>query len=72
MGLIANMKIGRRLGLGFALILAMTVAIAAVGAWRLTEAANATKAMMAVPLTILYFAGMLLCLWMPRAASSED
>jgi methyl-accepting chemotaxis protein len=51
MGLIANMKIGRRLGLGFALILAMTVAIAAVGAWRLTEAANATKAMMAVPLT---------------------
>ncbi len=51
MGLIANMKIGRRLGLGFALILAMTVAIAAVGAWRLTEVANATKAMMAVPLT---------------------
>jgi methyl-accepting chemotaxis protein len=51
MGLIANMKIGRRLGLGFALILAMTVAIAAVGAWRLTEVANSTKAMMAVPLT---------------------
>ncbi|MVW63243.1 HAMP domain-containing protein [Massilia sp. NEAU-DD11] len=51
MGLIANMKIGRRLGLGFALILAMTVAIAAVGAWRLTEVANATKAMMTVPLT---------------------
>ncbi|MCS0632540.1 methyl-accepting chemotaxis protein [Telluria mixta] len=51
MGLIANMKIGRRLGLGFALILAMTVAIAAVGAWRLTEVADSTKAMMAVPLT---------------------
>ena len=34
MGLIANMKIGRRLGLGFALILAMTVAIAAVATAR--------------------------------------
>jgi methyl-accepting chemotaxis protein len=45
------MKIGRRLGLGFALILAMTVAIAAIGAWRLNEVADATKAMMAVPLT---------------------
>jgi methyl-accepting chemotaxis protein len=50
MGRIANMKIGRRLGLGFALILAMTVAIAAVGAWRLTEVADSTQAMMAVPL----------------------
>ncbi|GAA4693059.1 hypothetical protein GCM10025794_24940 [Massilia kyonggiensis] len=49
MGLIANIKIGRRLGLGFALILAMTVIIAAVGAWRLTEVANSTKAMMAAP-----------------------
>ena len=27
--------------------------------------------LMAVPLTILYFGGMLLCLWMPRAAAAE-
>ncbi|WP_075792765.1 methyl-accepting chemotaxis protein [Massilia putida] len=51
MGFVANMKIGRRLGLGFALILAMTVAIAVIGAWRLTEVAGSTRAMMAVPLT---------------------
>jgi methyl-accepting chemotaxis protein len=51
MGIVANMKIGRRLGLGFALILAMTVAIAAIGAWRLTEVADSTRAMMAVPLS---------------------
>jgi methyl-accepting chemotaxis protein len=51
MGFIANIKIGKRLGLGFFLILAMTVVIAAVGAWRMTEVAKATKAMMAVPLT---------------------
>jgi methyl-accepting chemotaxis protein len=44
------MKIGKRLGLGFALILAMTMVIATVGAWRMTEVATATKAMMAVPL----------------------
>jgi len=50
MGLVANIKIGKRLGLGFALILAMTVVIAAVGAWRMTEVADSTKAMMAVPL----------------------
>jgi methyl-accepting chemotaxis protein len=50
MGFIANIKIGKRLGLGFSLILAMTVFIAAVGAWRLTEIADSTKAMMAVPL----------------------
>jgi methyl-accepting chemotaxis protein len=50
MGFIANIKIGKRLGLGFALILAMTMVIAAVGAWRMTRIATSTKAMMAVPL----------------------
>jgi len=50
MGFFANIKIGKRLGLGFSLILAMTVVIAAVGALRLTEVATSTKAMMAVPL----------------------
>ena len=50
MGFVANIKIGKRLGLGFALILAMTVVIAAVGAWRMTEVAESAKTMMAVPL----------------------
>jgi len=50
MGFLGNIKIGKRLGLGFALILAMTLVIAAVGALRMTEVATATKAMMAVPL----------------------
>jgi len=50
MGFLANIKIGKRLGLGFSLILAMTVVIAAVGALRMTEVATSTKAMMAVPL----------------------
>jgi methyl-accepting chemotaxis protein len=50
MGFLANIKIGKRLGLGFSLILAMTVVIAAVGAMRMTEVATSTKAMMAVPL----------------------
>jgi methyl-accepting chemotaxis protein len=50
MGFVANIKIGKRLGLGFALILAMTVVISAVGAWRMNKIADNTKAMMAVPL----------------------
>lgn len=28
--------------------------------------------LMAIPLTILYFGGMLLCMWMPRSAASEE
>jgi methyl-accepting chemotaxis protein len=51
MGFIANIKIGKRLGLGFALILAMAVLVAVVGVWRLNDVAAATKAMMAEPLT---------------------
>jgi methyl-accepting chemotaxis protein len=50
MGFLANIRIGKRLGLGFSLILAMTLVIAAVGALRMTEVATATTAMMAVPL----------------------
>lgn len=38
----------------------------------LTPADPTSIFFMAVPLTILYFGGMLLCLWMPRAAASED
>jgi methyl-accepting chemotaxis protein len=49
--MIKNIKIGRRLGIGFALILAMTVFIAVVGVWRLNDVAAATHAMMDRPLT---------------------
>jgi methyl-accepting chemotaxis protein len=51
MGFISNIKIGKRLGLGFALILAMTVLIALAGIWRLNEVADSTRNMMAAPLT---------------------
>ncbi|MDB5793372.1 MAG: hypothetical protein JWQ80_3396 [Massilia sp.] len=51
MGFISNIKIGKRLGLGFALILAMTVLIACAGIWRLNEVAESTRTMMAAPLT---------------------
>ena len=51
MGFIANIKIGKRLSIGFVLILAMTVLIATVGVWRLNEVATSTRAMMAEPLT---------------------
>jgi methyl-accepting chemotaxis protein len=46
-----NLKIGPRLGIGFALILAMTVVIAIVGVWRLNDVAAATHALMDQPLT---------------------
>jgi methyl-accepting chemotaxis protein len=46
-----NIKIGHRLAIGFALILAMAVLIAMVGIWRLTSVADATQKMMAEPLT---------------------
>ena len=46
-----NIKIGPRLGIGFALILAMTVFIAIVGVWRLNDVAASTHAMMDQPLT---------------------
>ncbi|MEN3277891.1 MAG: methyl-accepting chemotaxis protein, partial [Massilia sp.] len=51
MGFISNIKIGKRLGLGFALILAMTVLIACAGIWRLNEVAESTRTMMSAPLT---------------------
>jgi methyl-accepting chemotaxis protein len=51
MGLLSNIKIGKRLGLGFFLILAMTVLIAVVGVWRLVDVGDSTRAMMAAPLT---------------------
>ncbi|WP_034292285.1 methyl-accepting chemotaxis protein [Herbaspirillum sp. RV1423] len=50
MNIIGNMKIGKRLGLGFAAILALSAVIAAIGVWRLQSVAQATQAMMDIPL----------------------
>ncbi|MDQ2821076.1 MAG: methyl-accepting chemotaxis protein [Pseudomonadota bacterium] len=46
MGFLANFNIGKRLAIGFALILAFTVVIAATGAWRLQQVADHTRDMM--------------------------
>jgi methyl-accepting chemotaxis protein len=50
MGFFGNMNIGKRLAVGFSLILAMAVLIATVGIWRLNQVADATRQMMAQPL----------------------
>ncbi|WP_229412433.1 methyl-accepting chemotaxis protein [Massilia sp. Root133] len=44
------MNIAKRLGVGFALVLGLTLVIAAAAVWRLNTIADATRAMMAVPL----------------------
>jgi methyl-accepting chemotaxis protein len=48
--MLSNIRIGKRLALGFAVILALSVAITGISIWRLHEVANATRAMMEVPL----------------------
>ncbi|MFL6634482.1 MAG: MCP four helix bundle domain-containing protein, partial [Massilia sp.] len=50
MAFLANMNIAKRLGVGFALVLGLTLVIAAAAVWRLNTIADATRAMMAVPL----------------------
>jgi len=50
MGWIANINIGKRLGAGFSLVLALTVLIALAAIWRLDAISNATSTMMAAPL----------------------
>ncbi|PQO96605.1 hypothetical protein C5614_15990 [Massilia phosphatilytica] len=50
MGFLANMNIAKRLGVGFALVLGLTLVIAAAAVWRLNTIADSTRAMMAVPL----------------------
>jgi len=47
----ANMKIGRRLALGFAVILAAASVVVALSIWRLAGIATATESMMQVPLS---------------------
>jgi len=50
MNLFTNMKIGRRLGLGFAMVLAFSILITGIGAWKLNTVAEATGKMMQRPL----------------------
>ncbi|MCS0632537.1 methyl-accepting chemotaxis protein [Telluria mixta] len=50
MGFLANMNIAKRLAVGFALVLGLTLVIAAAAVWRLNTIADSTRAMMAVPL----------------------
>ena len=49
MNLLGNMKIGKRLGIGFGVLLLLSVAITAIGLWKLKAVANASREMMAVP-----------------------
>ncbi|MYN09953.1 methyl-accepting chemotaxis protein [Pseudoduganella aquatica] len=50
MSALSRISIGKRLALGFAVILALSVAITGVAIWRLHDVASATRAMMEVPL----------------------
>src|SRR5689334_19205501 len=45
-----NINIGKRLALGFAVILAFAMLITAIGIWRLQQVADATSDMMQAPL----------------------
>ncbi|MBB3219408.1 methyl-accepting chemotaxis protein [Pseudoduganella umbonata] len=50
MNILRNLPIGKRLGLGFAVTIALAIVIAAIALWRLNDVAQATHAMMASPL----------------------
>jgi methyl-accepting chemotaxis protein len=50
MAVLANLNIGKRLAAGFALVLALTLAIAGAGIWHLRAMAADTRAMMDVPM----------------------
>jgi len=48
--LLNNLSIGKRLAFGFAVTLALSIVIAAIGVWRLQQVAGATRHMMETPL----------------------
>ena len=50
MKIFASMKIGKRLGFGFAVVLAFAVLITGIGVWQLNALGNATREMMREPL----------------------
>ncbi|WP_081768768.1 methyl-accepting chemotaxis protein [Herbaspirillum sp. RV1423] len=47
---IANLKVGTRLGIGFAIVLALAIVSTAIGIWNMRQVAMATQRMMAAPL----------------------
>jgi methyl-accepting chemotaxis protein len=49
MNLFRNMKIGKRLGIGFGVLLLLSVAITAIGLWKLNAVSAASREMMEVP-----------------------
>ncbi len=50
MKLLNKLSIGKRLAFGFAITLALSIVIAAIGVWRLQQVAGATRHMMETPL----------------------
>lgn len=48
---IENLKVGTRLGIGFAVVLVMAVISTAIAIWNLRQVATATQRMMETPLT---------------------
>ena len=50
MNLLNKLSIGKRLAFGFAVTLALSIVIAAIGVWRLQQVAGATRHMMETPL----------------------
>ncbi|SFG64985.1 methyl-accepting chemotaxis protein [Duganella sp. CF458] len=50
MNFLNNLSIGKRLAFGFAVTLALSIVIAAIGVWRLQQVAGATRHMMETPL----------------------
>jgi methyl-accepting chemotaxis protein len=51
MNLLANMKIGSRLALGFGISLSLAIIITLIGVWKLNTVASATQTMMELPVT---------------------
>jgi methyl-accepting chemotaxis protein len=49
MNQLRNMKIGKRLGIGFGVLLLLSVVITALGLWKLNAVSNASREMMEVP-----------------------
>ncbi|MBI3145138.1 MAG: hypothetical protein HYZ18_07725 [Pseudogulbenkiania sp.] len=50
MNFVPNLKVGQRLGIGFALVLSLLLVITVLGIWRLQEVSQATRDMMQTPI----------------------
>ncbi|MDP3670539.1 MAG: methyl-accepting chemotaxis protein [Telluria sp.] len=51
MNIFTDLKIGKRLGIGFAVILALSILLTGIGVWKLGKVSDATQEMMRLPLT---------------------